>query len=158
MSNTKINGYSLNDARLIRQCREWQVTNGLPSSKAFEFRGNESYLSFNWLEQVCVEANVPIGYDEAILELEKSPPLEPIEGFMWAILSCEEIRCSVSRIVSDPVYICRRQHPSNPSHVGVWGWKHHRKRVRKLISSELASRMTPFNTRPWPLTPDSSTC
>ncbi len=155
MVDTEFSGHNLSDARLIRQCREWQTTKGLPSFKAFEFRGNESYLSFNWLEQICIEADVPIGYDEAIIELEKRPPLEPERGYMWAILSCDEIRSSVKKVVEDSVIIRKKPSPSNPSHVGVWGWKHHDKRIRRKIARNLASRMTKSNTRSWPLTPPS---
>lgn len=141
--------YDLFNSHLIRQCRDWQIDNNLPSSRAFMLRNKrESHLSFNWLEKICVDAGIPIDYDEAIKELEKSPPLEPRQGYMWAILTCEKIRSAVKKCTCQLPEIFASPSPGNPSHVSVGGWVHHSKRTKKKIALELASQMTTFNTRP----------
>lgn len=153
MTEAAANGYSLDDSHLIRQCRDWQVVNGLPTFEAFLFPQGKHTLSFSWLEKICVELGVEPNIDTAISELEKSPPLAPEPGFMWAVLSVEEINWSVKegtgtlpKIEPDPT-------ENDPTHVLVWGWKHCSRKVRKKVAQYLASKLTAHNTRDWPVTP-----
>lgn len=153
MTDEKINGHRLLDGHLIRQCRNWQAPGGIVSPLAFMFEQGKSTLSFSWLEKICVDAKVSIDYDSAIMELEKSPPLKPVPGFMWAILSAKEIKSSVKDITGEPPQMKLEETDNDPSHVVVWDWKLRSKQIRKKVAQELASKLTEYNTRHWPVTP-----
>ena len=85
MIGVRANGHSLDDSHLIRQCRKWQVEDGLPTLEAFMFSQGRCSLSFSWLEKICIDVGIEVDIDNAIIELEKSPPLTPELGFMWAV-------------------------------------------------------------------------
>ena len=155
MNDAAANGYSLSDSRLIRQCRDWQVENGLPTSKAFLFPEGKHTLSFSWLEKICVKLGILPNKDAAIMELEKSPPLTPETGFMWAVLYVKEINCSVKDATDRLPKIRPERTDNDPAHVVVWGWKQCSKKTRKKVAQNLASKLTESNTRHWPVTPQS---
>lgn len=157
MTKTKVNGHNLQNAHLIRFCRTWQTNRaGLPSFSAFMFRQGECSLSFNWLEKACIDAGVCIDFDEAILELEKEPQLEPEDGFIWAMLKYEIIKSVVENATDKLPEIGLDSKTKNPSHVLVWGWKKRSKQIRKDIATALANKVPLQNTRPWPQTPRST--
>ncbi len=159
MTDATTNGYSLGNGRLIRQVRDWQVTDGFPTLAAFMFERGKSTLSFNWFEKTCLDAKLPMEFDKAIIELEKNPPLKPVDGFMWAILSCDEIIYSVkegSGIIPE-FKLCPTE--KDASHVIFWDWKEQSKKTRKKVAMNMAEKLTASNTWDWPVTPElSSTC
>ena len=155
MTEAAANGYSLDDSRLIRQCRDWQVVNGLPTFEAFLFPQGKHTLSFSWLEKICVELGVEPDIDTAISELEKSPPLAPEPGFMWAVLSVKEVKQSVKDGAGKFPKIEPCATDNDPAHVLVWGWKKCSRNIRKKIAQDLASKLTKSNTRHWPVAPQN---
>ncbi|MDE0464116.1 MAG: hypothetical protein OXH93_16980 [Caldilineaceae bacterium] len=132
------NGYDLSSSHLIRHCRAWQIDNDVPTFKAFRLRRNEEYLSFNWLEKICVDAGIVVDHKRAIQELEKAPPLEIGAGQLWAVLSCEAISAAVQEAAMVSPEIFPVPSSENPSHVGVAGYP---KRFNRDVAVELAKRV-----------------
>ena len=131
-------GYDLSNSHLIRHCRAWQIDNNIPSFKAFRLRQNEQYLSFNWLEKICVDAGIDVDHKRAIHELEKAPPLEIGAGQLWAVLSCEAISAAVQEAALVLPEIFPVSSSDNASHVGVSGYP---KRFNRGVAVELAKRV-----------------
>lgn len=94
------NGYDLSNSHLIRHCLASQIDNNIPTFEAFRLRPNEQYLSFNWLEKICVDAGIEVDHKRAIQELEKAPPLEISAGQLWAVPGCETVSSAVRRAAS----------------------------------------------------------
>ena len=131
-------GYDLSNSHLIRHCRAWQIDNNVPTIKAFSLRRNEQYLSFNWLEKICIDAGIAVEHERAIQELEKSPPLEISAGQMWAVLSCETITAAVQEAAMVLPEIFPVASSVNPSHVGVAGYP---EKFERGVATELAKRV-----------------
>ena len=155
MTGATTDVYDLEESHLIRQCRNWQVVNGLPTYKAFLFPDNKNTLSFSCLENICARLGVEPDFDAAIIELEKSPPLTPKRGFMWAVLSAEEIKTSVQNFTGRPPSMEPDSTDNDPAHVIVWGWKQCGEETEKEIAQDLAAKLTESNTRHWPVTPQN---
>lgn len=132
------NGYDLSSSHLIRHCRAWQIDNNVPTFKAFRLRPNEQYLSFNWLEKICVDAGIEVDHKRAIQELEKAPPLEISAGQLWAVLGCETVSAAVRRAASVLPEIFPVPNSDNASHVGVAGYP---ARFNRDVAVELAKRI-----------------
>ena len=114
-------------SRLIRHCRRRWKDDGLPTVEAFKLRKSEleqddPYLSFNWLEKLCENANVQVGREEAIRELEKCPPLEIKPGELWIVLSRKRIEDAIQRVSKDAPEIDHMPVDCNDSHVSVKGY------------------------------------
>ena len=67
------NGYDLSNSHLIRHCRAWQIDNNVPTVKAFRLRRNEQYLSFNWLEKICIDASIAVEHRGPSKSLRRPP-------------------------------------------------------------------------------------
>ena len=132
------NGYDLRNSHLIRHCRAWQIDNNVPTFKAFRLRPKEQYLSFNWLEKICVDAGIEVDHKRAIQELEKAPPLEIGIGQLWAVLSCEAISAAVQEAAKVLPEIFPVPSSDNSSHVGVAGYP---ERFNRGVAVELAKRV-----------------
>lgn len=114
-------------SRLIRHCRKRWADGGLPSLEAFKLRPSElqrddPYLSFNWLEKICEEAEILIDRDGAIRRLEERPPLDIKPGELWIVLSCMRIEDVILEATGGRPDIAPKPMKCNRSHVSVGGY------------------------------------
>lgn len=132
----------LNDASsLIRHCPRKSLDNGIASHKVFRFTCKElkeanPFLSFNWLEKLCADAEIPPDHASAITELEQDNgfPREIKLREKWIFIKCARIRSALNRVPDCTPTIFPQPTSDSPSHVGVSGYA---KSQHKRAATEL---------------------
>lgn len=145
----------LNDAdRLIRHCPKRFEDGGVFSAEAFWFSNSDlkkdnPYLSFNWLEKICQDAQIPTNPKSALDELQCNFPHDIKKGEWWLILSCERIRAAIRRVPNCCPSILHCPDCQNPSHAAVSGYE---KPLYKTVAAELLIELESQPNNIYPVT------